>query len=171
MAESTTAQSKNAQAPEQPSKPGPKHKLLNVFIGKWNTEGQQHEGPVGPAAKITADETYEWLTGGFFLVHRFEGHVGDGAAACIETIGYDAQAETYPVHTFYNNGVANEWQYEESDGVWTLTGDWQMAGKSQPVRCTVVFSDNGDTMTGKWEHSSDDSNWETFWDLKAKKAE
>jgi hypothetical protein len=37
--------------------------------------------------------------GEFFLVHRFEGRVGDGEAGCIEIIGYDAQRQSYPTHT------------------------------------------------------------------------
>ena len=40
-------------------------------LGKWNTTGQQHEGPVCPAAKIVATDTYEWAKGEFFTVHRF----------------------------------------------------------------------------------------------------
>jgi hypothetical protein len=85
-------------------------------------------------------ETYEWLTGEFFLVHRFEGHVGDGAAGCIEIIGYDAESQSYPTHTFYNNGLANEWRSHERDGTWTLAGDWHMQGKSVKVRCTTALS-------------------------------
>jgi hypothetical protein len=46
--------------------------------------------------------------------------VGDGEAGCIEIIGYDAQSQSYPTHTFYNNGLANEWQSHERDGSWTL---------------------------------------------------
>ena len=145
------------------------HERLNVFVGQWKTEGQQHEGPVGPAAKITATETYEWLTGGRFLVHRFEGRVGDSEAACIEIIGHDSESQGYSVHTYYNNGVTNEWRSRESDGTWTLTGNWEMGGKSAKVRCTMVFGEAGDTMTAKWEMSEDGSGWQTFWDVKSTK--
>lgn len=169
MAESNVAQRKQAETSKQTTKPGAGHQRLNVFVGKWNTEGQQHEGPVGPAAKITAVETFEWLTGEFFLVHRFQGRVGAHEAACIEIIGHDAASQAYPVHTFYNNGVANEWQYRERNGTWTLTGDWQMKGESIKVRCTIVFSDEGNTMTAKWQMSSDGSDWQPFWDVKAMK--
>jgi hypothetical protein len=157
---------RTSQSPES----GAGHQRLNVFAGTWHTEGQQCEGPIGPAANIRAVETYEWLPGEFFLVHRFEGRVGDGEAGCIEIIGYDAQSRSYPTHTFYNNGLANEWQSHERDGSWTLAGDWQMPGKSVKVRCTTVFSDAGNTMRSKWEQSSDGSSWETFWDVKASKA-
>jgi hypothetical protein len=108
-------------------------------------------------------ETYEWLPGEFFLVHRFEGHVGDGAAGCIEIIGYDAQSQSYRTHTFYNNGLANEWRSHERDGTWTLAGDWHMQGKPVKVRCTTAFSDAGHTMRSTWQQSSDGSSWETFW--------
>lgn len=154
----------------QPATPDPALKKLNVFVGKWNTEGQQHEGLVGPAAKISAVETFEWLTGDFFLIHRFDGKVGDGETACIEITGYDPTNDSYPVHTFYNNGIATEWEYHEREGVWTLTGGWEMEGKAMKVRCIVKFSDGGSTMTGKFEHSSHGSNWQAFWDVKATKA-
>jgi hypothetical protein len=115
--------SSSAQAPEQTPKPGPEHRLLDVFVGKWNMEGQQYGGLIGPATKITAVETYEWLTGGFFLVHRFEGLVGDQDAACIEIIGHDASSQSYPRRSFYSDGKTNEWQGRKRDGTWTLTGD------------------------------------------------
>jgi hypothetical protein len=44
-----------------------------------------------------------------------------------------------------------------------------MQGQSVKVRCTTAFSDAGNTMTSKWEQSSDGSRWETFWDVKASK--
>jgi hypothetical protein len=150
-------------------KPGAGHQRLNVFVGTWDTEGHQCESSVGPAAKIRAVETYQWLPGEFFLVHRFEGQVRDSAAGCIEIVGYDAQSQSYPTHTFYNNGLANEWRSHERDGTWTLAGDWHMQAKSVKVRCTTAFSDAGHTMRSKWEQSSDGSSWETFWDVKASK--
>ena len=159
-----------AQAQEQPPKPGPEHKRLDVFSGKWKMEGQQYESPFGPAAELTAVETYVWLPGELFLIHRFEGRMDDQQMACIEIIGYDPSSQSYPFHSFYNDGKTNVWQVRERAGTWTLTGDWQTSGKSQQVRCTIVFSDAGNTRTGKWERSSDGSKWETFWDVKATKA-
>ena len=108
--------SKNAPAKKQCPKPGPKHKRLEIFIGKWKMKGQQHDGLIGPAAKITAVQTYEWLTGGFFLVHRFEGRVGDAETACIEITGHDVSSQSYSTHSFYNNGITNEWKVRERDG-------------------------------------------------------
>ena len=165
----TVQRNNDVQASKQPSTPSAERSRLDVFVGRWNLEGQQYGDLTGPAAKISAVETYEWLTGGFFLVHRFEGRVGDAETACIEIIGHDALSQSYPRHSFYSNGVTNEWRSRERDGIWTLTGDWQMAGKSPKVRCTTVFSDSGNSMTGKWERSTDGAKWQTFWDVKATK--
>ncbi len=41
------------------------------------------------------------------------------------------KSQRYPTHTFYNLGLANEWQSHERDGSWTLAGDWQMPGTSE----------------------------------------
>ena len=144
--------------------PGPELRRLEAFVGRWRKVGRALDSPFGPAARVTADETYEWLPGGFFLIHRLDGRLGDGEIACLETIGYDTSSGRYPVHSFYDNGTSNVWQASERGGTWTLTGDWKLEGGSFPVRCTTVFDRSGDAMTGKWEYSRDGSAWTLFWD-------
>jgi hypothetical protein len=55
------------------------------------------------------------------------------------------------------------------DNIWLQTGDWEFDGKAMKVRCTIEFSEDGNTMTGRWENSIDGSSWQTFWDVKATK--
>jgi len=155
--------------PERSGRPHAERRFPHAFVGKWKTEGRQHETVLGSAANISATETYEWLTGGRFLVHRFEGHVGDGPAACIEIIGHEDSSDRYSVHTFYNNGVTRRWRGEERGGLWLLTGDWPVAGRTQKVRCTIALLDEERAMKGKWEYSKDGSKWHTFWDVSATK--
>ena len=138
--------------------------LLSVFVGRWTTEGHQHEGMIGPAAAIVAEESYEWLAGEQFLVHRFDGHVGDGVAACIEIIGHDAETNTYPTRTYYNTGVVNEWRATATERVWTLSGEWKLA-KAISVRCTTTVSHDGRSLSGKWEWADASTAWQTFWDV------
>ena len=147
----------------------PELNKLNVFIGKWNIEGNQYEGPFGPTAKITTVETCEWLPGGLFLIHRLTGNVGEQKIACIEVIGYDEKTKSYPTHSFYNDGKTNEWQSREDNGTWTLTGNSQADGKPIKVRSTTIFSNNNNSITVKWEKSNDGLEWETFWDINATK--
>ena len=139
---------------------------LDLFVGKWTMEGQQYKGSFGPAAPINTEQTYEWLEGGLFLIHRLKGSVGNQTIACIEIISYDESSNSYPTHAFYNDGKTNEWINHELNGIWTLTGDSQAGGKPIKVRCTSTFSNHEKTMTGKWEQLSEGGQWETFWDVK-----
>ena len=60
--------------------PAPEHDRLGVLIGKWKTEGWTREMPDAPASRIDAIDTYEWLPGGFGLLHdrRREGWRREG---------------------------------------------------------------------------------------------
>lgn len=155
---------------QPPPTPGPEHRRLDVFVGTWNLAGHQLEGPFGPAMKIKAVSTFEWLPGAFFLIHRFEGRMNEAEIACVEIIGYDPSNQSYPTPAFYNDGNAIEWQLRERDGTWIRSGEAPMADTSVKVRCTMEFSNAGNTMTGTWEHSSDGSTWQTFWDVTATRA-
>ncbi len=154
---------KNKQ--EHPPKPGPEHTRREIFLGKWKMEGKQYEHPFGVAAKINVVESYEWLPGGFFIVHRFDGCRDKEEIACVEIIGYDVSLQSYSIYAFYNDGHTREWLLHEKDGVWTHTGE----DKSMKFRCTTEFSDKGNTKTSKWEYSTDGLKWETFWDVVATK--
>jgi hypothetical protein len=149
--------------------PDTEHERLDAFVGKWHMEGQQIAGPAGAAATISAIETYEWLSGGQFLIHRFDGHIGNTEAACIEIIGFEPERRCYRAHSFYNNGHVNVWDLEHRDGQWRFLGDWNAGGRSMKVRCTTTFGADGQTMQGKWEHSNDGSSWQTFWEVSARR--
>ena len=44
-----------AQAP--PQKPGPEHKKLDYFVGKWTSTADMKASPFGPGGKMTASDT------------------------------------------------------------------------------------------------------------------
>jgi hypothetical protein len=142
---------------------------LDRLVGTWRLEGDQLEGPFGPAQEVTARETYEWLAGDKFLVHRFEGVVGGAPAACIELISHDAERGVYPRTTYYNDGSVREWESREKDGTWILTRAGGGAPGEPRTRCTLALGDGGETMTGNWEYSNDGKAWRTFWDVRATK--
>jgi len=54
-----------AQAPAGPPQPGPEHKKLAYFVGKWTSEAELKPSPFGPGGKYLATETCEWFAGGF----------------------------------------------------------------------------------------------------------
>jgi hypothetical protein len=144
---------------------GPAHERLDVFVGKWQLEGLQLEGPMGPASEIDAVETYEWLPGGYFLIHRINGTLGKRELACIEIIGYDPRRQVYTLHSFYVDGNSNQWEASVRDRTWTYTGTWTNSEPMQ-VRCVQEFNEAGNASMGKWEFSTDGRRWQTFWDVR-----
>jgi pimeloyl-ACP methyl ester carboxylesterase len=152
-----------AQNPQQPPEPDPALRCLDVFVGKWNTEGQLRATPSSPAIKIIGTDTYEWLTGGFFLVHRVDVRMGDEEVKSVEIIGYDDSSQTYPMHSFDNKGSYDLLQASVHDGTWIITG--------KSIRFTGAFSDDGNIIMGNWELLTDGSNWSPWMEVKLTRVE
>jgi hypothetical protein len=134
-----------------PRLPGPAHRALEVFVGTWQTEGVITAGPSGPVSRLQAVDTYEWLPGGFFLLHRVDGHMGDEPVQALEVIGYDASRERYVTWSFDHQGATGTYQALLRDGAWTIYGESE--------RFSGAFSDDRLTLTGTWEQSSDGATW------------
>src|SRR5687768_2411792 len=110
----------DAQVSQQTSTPDSALKRLNMFVGKWNTEGQIKESSFGPAAKLIGMDTYEWLAGGFFLIHHVNVRMGDQKNEAIEMIGYDASSNTYPMHSYNSQGNTTAMKANVADNIWTF---------------------------------------------------
>jgi Protein of unknown function (DUF1579) len=134
---------------------------LHLFVGKWKTEGETHASVDAPAVKVAFVDTYEWMSGKFFLVHRADGHIGNEELNTIEFIGYDASSQTYICHCFDSRGNCDLLQADFRDPIWTIEG--------KSSRFTGMFASNGDTLTGKWEQSSDGLSWLPWMDVKLTK--
>ena len=144
----------DAQAPDQPAKPGPDQKRLEVFLGKWTNQGEANASPYGPAGRITARETFEWLPGGFFMIHRADGRQGTIESKWIEIIGYDARKKIYTTHTFDNFGNSVLWQGTWREKTLTWTADSFVAGRSLKERCPINV-DSPDKLVVKCKYSTD----------------
>jgi Protein of unknown function (DUF1579) len=80
------------------------HERLGALIGRWKTEGWTREAPEAPAAKIDAVDTYEWLPGGFGLLHSVDAKVGDEKVEGAEIIGYEPDRGAYVTQYFGSDG-------------------------------------------------------------------
>ena len=141
-------------ASSQPSTPRAEHRRLQIFVGTWRTEGEIVTDPAAPTARLQATDTYEWLAGEYFLLHRVDGRMGDDVVQALEVIGYDADRGAYFTHAFDNQG--NAVAYEAS-----LRGPaWSIAGPSE--RFTGIFSEDGTRLTGTWERFVEGAGW-THW--------
>jgi len=143
---------------------------LRPLVGKWHTEGRQLDGPLGPASPFVAVETFEWLEGGHFLVHRLDGHFGGRAAACVEVIGLNDARELYG-QTFYNDGMSTTWRVEAADRTVRLNGTWSKDGQTLQVRYIGRVIEEGNALESKWEQSRDGREWTTFLETRATKAQ
>lgn len=97
---------------------GSEHQRLQVFIGKWINEGQTVASADVPAAKILVSDVYEWVPGGFFVLHAAYGRIGNVDVGGIEIIGYDAASKTYRTHFFDSQGNISSHELTEHNGVW-----------------------------------------------------
>lgn len=83
---------------------------LNPFLDIWLTEGEMKGSSSGQPAKFTATDSYEWLAGGYFLLHRFDADMPDGNVKGIEVIGYSQESNSYPMHSFDSLGSTSMMQ-------------------------------------------------------------
>jgi hypothetical protein len=142
---------------EQPPKRGPEHDRLEVFLGKWTAEGK-----LGDGAEATALDEYEWLPGGFFLLHRGVMRFGDKALESTQIISFDASIQKYRLNLFDNFGWARVYEGQVDGRIWKFTGARE--------RLSIELQDEA-TMLVHWEQSDDGSTWRPLCDLKASKVQ
>jgi hypothetical protein len=151
---------------QSPPTPSAELRRLDVFVGKWPTEGlsyglgQSKENPYDSPVRWSGEESYEWLPGGFFLIRHFSAQIGDIPLNGIETIGYDAASQTYPSYTFDSYGRVHSAQRTFLDGIWSYTGP--------EYRATYTFRNDGNAMATHWEWLSQD-DWLLLLDSEAVK--
>ncbi len=146
---------KNSQ-PES-SIPNPALKQLDVFVGEWKVE---LKFPADPPVIAHITASFEWFEGGAFLSYHLGNRATDSHYA-IHVIGRDDSAETYTMVYVDDRGVSRIYQMSLEGGKWK---QWRDApGFAQ--RFVGAFSDDGNTITARWEKSYDGTNWEHDFDL------
>jgi uncharacterized protein DUF1579 len=125
--------------------------LLNMFIGRWMTEGDTIAQGDTPCVPIVASDVYQWLPGNHFVMHPAYGRIGDIGVGGLEVIGFDPTTRQYQCHFFDSQGNTTRQTLSFRDGTWT----WQ----GTHARCTGVFTDSGRTLTARHERSDDGEQW------------
>ncbi|MBC8084850.1 MAG: DUF1579 family protein [Hymenobacter sp.] len=153
--------------PLSPPVPGPQHRALDVFVGKWHAEGtsygegQVQEMPYSAAVPWSSEETYAWLEGGFFLEHRWDARAGERVFKGLEIMGWDEAKGEYFTRFFDNSGYCPSYRVGRDGDTWTFTGAAQ--------RATVVVSGAGNSMTFHWEWQQAQGPWLPLCDRTATK--
>ncbi|HEV8566709.1 MAG TPA: DUF1579 family protein [Actinoplanes sp.] len=158
--------------PNRAPTPSPQTQRLGALVGRWRSEGHIVGDPPVP---ITGTDIYEWLPGGFFLVHHVDVVIGDQQVQAIELIGeYDPTIDAFTARAYDNEGNVTVMQARvDEQGVWTFTGGGDVAAVARPdsadaggaVRSTLTISPDRDGMTAKWERSDDGASWQPWMDM------
>ncbi|MCQ6963759.1 DUF1579 family protein [Methanolobus chelungpuianus] len=141
--------------------PDPALKALDIFVGKWITEGEIKDASGLVIARLSAADTYEWLRGGFFLLHRWEAQMDGDNSEGIEIIGYDPSGQTYLTQTFDSKGNFLIYRATLQDKRWNIWG--------RTERFTGMFGSDGKTLTGTWERLNGNSAWVPWMDIQLTK--
>jgi hypothetical protein len=136
-----------------------RHEALKILIGKWINTGQTITTGEIPSVPILTSDTYEWVPGGFFVVHSAFGTIGDTAVGGVEILGVDGDAYS---STFYDSfGNVHVSRLEIDGDVLRWFGDG--------TRSTVTLTDNGRTQVVRHESSTDGVDWSGSMDVTLRK--
>jgi Protein of unknown function (DUF1579) len=131
------------------------HERLEVLVGRWKTEGQTRGEPL----RVDATDTYEWLPGGYGLLHTVDARMGDDKVEGAEIIGWDPDRGVYSTLYFGSDGrAAYEAELTEEDGALV----WRM--RSEHDRFEGTFDDDRSVITGHWEQL-ENGEWRAWMDI------
>ena len=143
-----------AQAPAGPPKPGPEHKRLGYFVGKWTGSGEMQPGPMGPGGKMNWTETCGWYAGSFAIMCDTHMKGPMGASTGHSIMGYDMEEKTYVYFGINNDGMVERSKGTVKDKLWDWTTEAKMGGKVYKMRYSITETSN-DTYAFKFETSAD----------------
>jgi hypothetical protein len=130
---------------------------LEPLIGEWSMEAKSASGePWQGGGRIV----FEWHDSGAHLVQR--GTVDHPEAPNnVSIIGCDAANGTYVQLYSDERGVCRIYEMSIGNGEWKL---WR-EGEPFSQRFTGTFSQDGNTITGRWEIAEEGTNYEIDFEL------
>lgn len=136
-------------------------KKLNFLIGKWHTQGEiLYADP--SSRTIRGMDTYEWVSGGAFILHRVDVFVGNKRTEAVEIIGYDERQKSYFMKSFDSDGETPlMFAKLKKSGVFEF-GDKKM-------RSTLTPSKSVGVMSAKWELSENGKQWKPWMEIRLEK--
>jgi hypothetical protein len=136
--------------------------MLDVLVGEWSLEARF---PGVPPSDVRGRVVFEWMTGGKFLVERWEVPIPE-APDGLAIIGFDDGRQALLQHYFDSRGVARIYEMTLESNLWTLSRtapDFSPLSFSQ--RFTGRFTDDAMRIDGRWELARDGGGWAHDFDL------
>ncbi len=135
----------------------PALRALDPLVGEWTLQAKPPDGDVWPGGGRV---TFEWHESGAHLVERSTVDAPE-APDGVSVIGCDAANGTYYQLYSDDRGVCRVYQMSIGKGEWKLWRD----GDPFSQRFTATFSDDGNTITGRWELAEDGTTYTPDFDL------
>ena len=143
------------------TKPTAKHRALGVLAGKWITQGTIRATEYAAPSEMRAIDRYEWLPGGFFLLHKVDALIGSTVSQSIEVIGYDAKQACYVTRSYDDHGTSDGFTARLKGRAWSIDGE--------KVRFKGAFDASGLVLAGTWEQRSGKGRWSPWMDIELRK--
>lgn len=159
-----------AQTAQAPPKPGPEHKRLGYFVGKWSTEGEMKPSEMGPGGKFSSADSCSWFDGGFAVVCSGEGKSPMGPSKSLGILGYSAEEKVYTYAGVDNSPMTMTTipRGKVQGDTWTYNDESLMGGKK--VKTRVVIKELSPTAyTFTMESQAPDGKWATLMESKSTK--
>jgi len=153
-----------AQAPPAPPKPGPEHKKLEYFLGKWTVENEFKANEFVRAGKTVSTVTDTLGPGGFYIEHRAEGQLG----TTLGIIAYDSHAKVYTSYYASSVGLVGAATGSVNGNTWTWMVEDRFAGKAAKGRTTITMLSPTE-YTSKYEMDDGKGGYTTFVEGRATK--
>lgn len=121
---------------------------MDIFIGTWDTSGQLWATPEAEPVDFTAEDRYEWLAGGHFLLHHVEADMAGTEVRALEIARPDGDEW---ILDSYDNAGGFSVSRARLDGE-----DWRITGESE--RFAGTFTADHTRIAGRWERL-DQGEW------------
>ena len=130
---------------------------LEPLVGEWALSAIAADGTPWPGG---GRATFAWHASGAHLIQSVTVVLPE-APDNVSVIGCDAANGTYFQLYSDARGVCRIYEMAIGNGQWKL---WRQ-GQPFAQRFTATFSDDGDTITGRWEMSENGADYTTDFDL------
>jgi len=159
------------RAQEAP-KPGPEHKKLEYYVGKWSSESEVKANPMMPSGKYSSKDDCAWFQGGFALQCRSEGAGPMGPMKSAYFLGYSNEDKVYTYYGVDNTGMVPTTVSKGTvqGDTWVYTDESKMGGKLVKSRYTIKQL-SPSAYSFKWETLGNAGAWSTVLEGKSTKAQ
>jgi hypothetical protein len=157
---------------QEAPKPGPEHKKLDYFAGKWTSEGQMKANPFGmPTGEFSSRDDCQWWDGGFSLVCNSVGKSPMGPTKGLGIMSYNAEEKVYTYYGVDNGPMAMSTvpRGTVNGDTWTYSDESMMGGKKVKSRY-VIKQLTPTSYTFKWEIAGEGGAWTTIVEGTTKRA-